>query len=236
MTNTEELKPIELNLFVSKEYVVTFHKKPLASISQVRDEVIRKKETSILSGADMLVHSILDRLVDRYLPILTEHERRIDEIEDRLFDGAGADFLRQVLRVQKEVLFLRRIMNPQRETMSHLSRSARSFVRPKNLIYFRDIYDHLFQFHQMAEELHATLNSIMQVHFSHVSHQLNNVIKTMTILATLALPMMVISGIYGMNFPNMPELGWKYGYFLVIALMALVSISLLVWMRMRKWF
>lgn len=233
--NGEELKPIELDLFVSKQYVVTFHKAPLPNITEVRDEIRRKKGAAFLEGTDTLVHAILDRLVDRYLPVLTEHERRIDEIEERLFGGTGEDFLRRILKIQKDILFLKRIMSPQQETMSHLSRSARSFVRPKNLIYFRDIYDHLFRYHQMTEELLGMVNSILQVHFSHLSHRLNDVMKTMTVIATLALPMIVVSGIYGMNFAHMPELEWRYGYYVVIGLMIVISVSLLAWMKMRKW-
>ena len=234
-TADEELKTIELDLFVSKSYVVTFHKAPLPSITQLRDQIRRENGSTVLEGTDTLVHAILDRLVDHYLPILTEHERRIDEIEERLFAARADDFLRRILKIQKDVLFLKRMMSPQRETISHLSRSARSFVRPKNLIYFRDIYDHLFRYHQMAEELHGMVNGILQIHFSHVSHRLNQVIKTMTVIATLALPMIVVSGIYGMNFAHMPELEWRYGYFFVIGLMVLISVSLLSWMKMKKW-
>jgi magnesium transporter len=230
-----ELQTLELDLFVNKNFVVTFHKFPIPSVTRIRDEVRRKKGAPLGEGSDMLVHSMLDRLVDDYHPVIAGHERRIDEIEDHLFEQSGDHFLRQILKTQKEVLFLKRIMSPQRETISHLSRGARSFVKPKNLIYFRDIYDHLFRYHQMAEELNGILNGIMQVHFSHVSHRLNQVIKTMTVIATLALPMMVISGVYGMNFESMPELTWEYGYFLTLGLMVVVSSSLLLWMKTKKW-
>jgi magnesium transporter len=232
----EELKTAELNLFVNKNYVVTFHKQPIPSIQSVRNDVMRRQGTPLSDGTDMLVHAILDRLVDRYLPVLTEHERRIDEIEDKLFEDAGDDVLRRILDAQKDVLFLRRIMSPQRETMSHLSRSAHSFVQSNHLIYYRDIYDHLFRYHQMAEELHGVLNGVLQVYFSHVSFKLNQVIKTLTVIATIGLPPVVIASIYGMNFKAMPELTWEWGYFFSLGLMTLSSIVLVVFMKVKKWF
>jgi magnesium transporter len=235
-TEEDEFRTVELNLFVNKHYVVTFHKEPIQSLSQVREDA-RKSTGSVMGeGTDMLAHAILDRLVDRYLPVLTEHGRRLDEIEDRLFDNTGDEFLRKILKIQKDVLYLRRVMSPQRETMSHLSRSARSFVRPKNLIYYRDIYDHLFRYHQMAEELHALCNGILQVYFSHVSLKLNQVIKTLTVIATIGLPPVVIASIYGMNFKAMPELSWEWGYFFSLGLMTVSSAILVVYMRLKKWF
>lgn len=229
------LNTIELDIFVSKNYVVTFHKEAIPSIAQIKELVIRKPAL-MCEGTDMLVHAILDRLVDRYLPVLTEHDRRIDEIEDQVFEETSETILQKILKVQKDILLLKRIMGPQRDTMSHLSRTVQSFVRPKNLIYFRDIYDHLFQFYQMAEEMDGLLKGIIQIYFSHASNQLNQAIKTMTVLATIALPSIVIASIYGMNFRHMPELAWPYGYYFSLGLMAASSAVLLIWMKVKKWF
>lgn len=236
MVPGEELRTVELNIFVNKNYVVTFHKEPIQSIAQVRDALSRKQSSSLFEGTDVLVHAILDRLVDNYLPVLTEHERRIDLIEDQVFEQEGEGFLSRILKIQKDILFLKRIISPQRDTMSHLSKTVQSFVRPKNLIYFRDIYDHLFQFYQKAEELDGQLKGILQIYFSHVSTELNQVIKKLTILATVALPSVIIASIYGMNFKHMPELQWEHGYFTVMGLMILTSIGLFVWMKQKKWF
>ncbi len=232
----EELKTIELDLFVNKNFVVTFHEEPVQSVVQVRELVSRSLDAFVPDGTDMLVHSILDRLVDNYLPVVTSYERRIDEIEDQMFEDGQNNFLPRILKLQKDVLYLKRIIAPQREVMSQLTRSARSFVRPKNLIYFRDIDDHLFRFYQMSEELLGLLNGALQVHFSHLSHRLNEVIKTMTVLGTIALPIMALSSIYGMNFKHIPELQWEYGYYYVLGVMTLISVILLVYMKVKKWF
>ncbi len=232
----DELETIELDMFVNKNFIVTFHREPVQSVAQVREYMSRKVDAFIPDGVDMLAHAILDRLVDNYLPVVTEHERRIDELEDFLFQDGRRDFLPRVLKLQKDTLYLKRIIGPQREVLSQLSRSARSFVRPKNMIYFRDIEDHLFRFYQMAEEIHGVLNGILQIHFSHASHKLNEVIKTLTVLATIGLPPVVIASIYGMNFKIMPELEWEWGYFFSLGLMSLSCAIVVIFLKWKKWF
>ena len=218
----EELRTIEVDIFVSKNYVVTFHKDPVQSITQLRDQIHRKSDAMMAEGSDMLLHVILDRLVDQYLSVLTEQERKIDEIESQIFTD-DKNFLPKLLKIQKDVLYLKRIITPQQETINNLSRTGTGIIRPKRVVYFRDIYDHLFRFYQMAEELHALLNGMLQIHFSHVSAKLNEVIKMMTVIATLSMPPMVIASIYGMNFQHMPELEWQWGYYFSLGLMTLSS-------------
>lgn len=231
----EELKTIEVDIFVSKNYVVTFHKDPVQSISQLRDQIHRKSDAMMAEGSDMLLHAILDRLVDQYLSVLTEQERKIDEIEDQIFTD-NKNFLPKLLKIQKDVLYLKRIIGPQQETINNLSRTGTGIIRPKRVVYFRDIYDHLFRFYQMAEELHALLNGMLQIHFSHVSAKLNEVIKMMTVIATLSMPPMVIASIYGMNFQHMPELEWQWGYYFSLGLMTLSSAIVVIYMKIKKWF
>ena len=234
--SAEELKTIELDIFVSKNYVVTFHKQPVQSISQFRDLLAKKSDTFMTEGSDMLLHTILDRLVDRYLPVIADQERKIDIIEEKIFSENKDNVLPSILKIQKDVIYLKRIIAPQQETVGNLSRSARSFIKPKNMVYFKDIYDHLFRYYQMTEQLHSLLTGILQVYFSHVSTKLNEVIKTMTVIATIGIPPTVIASIYGMNFKHMPELYWEWGYFFSLGLMTLSSAIILIYMKIKKWF
>ncbi len=235
MDAKNEVKANELELFISNNYLVTFHKAPIFAISDVKNLIERKGGAPLIQGIDMLAHAILDRLVDRYLPILIEHDRRIDEIEDKIFDGEGEEMLQKILEAQKAILHLKRVIGPQRETMNQLSRNVSAFVREDKLIYFRDIYDHLFKYYQMAEELQGMVNNILHIYFSFLSHKLNQAIKTMTILATIALPPVVIASIYGMNFEFMPELRWPHGYWIALMFMFLISFCLLLWIKIKKW-
>lgn len=232
----EELKTIEFDIFLNGNYCVTVHKKPIRSVENVR-EILQKRTTSLLStGCEMIVHAILDRLVDNFHPILNHYDSKIDELEARIFNNSGNDLLADILHIQKNIWHLRRVIGPQRDTINQLSRSSTPFIKKKNLIYFRDVYDHLFQTYQTTEALCELLNGILQVHFSHASTKLNEVMKTMTVLATMALPSVVIASIYGMNFKAMPELEWEWGYFFAIALMVLSSVIVTIYMKWKKWF
>ncbi len=233
----EQLTTIEVDIFVSKNYVVTFHQQAVQSITQLREILNKQGLTNLMSeGTDLLLHAVLDRLVDRYLSVITDQERKIDEIEDQIFNDQVKDLLPRILKIQKDVLYLKRIIGPQQETVNNLIRGSHGLIKSKNTLYFRDVNDHLFKFYQMAEQLHALLNGILQVYFSHTSTKLNEVIKMMTVIATIGFPPVIIASIYGMNFRNMPELDWRWGYYFSLALMTMSSAILLIYMKFKKWF
>ncbi|MBI4387445.1 MAG: magnesium/cobalt transporter CorA [Candidatus Omnitrophica bacterium] len=236
MKSREEVSTVELDIFLNKNYVVTVHKQAIRSVEQVCETVSKKGSSYFGNGIEMLVHALLDRLVDNFMPVLNQFEEKIDAIENEIFQESSPAFLDRILRVQKDIWYLRRIVGPQRDTINHLSRNASAFIRQKNLIYFRDVYDHLFQIYQSVESSHEILNGILQVYFSHASAKLNEVIKTLTVIATIGLPPLVIASIYGMNFKHMPELFWEHGYFFSLGLMSLSSVIVLTWMKWKKWF
>ena len=232
---TKELGTIELNIFFSENYIVTFHKEPVASIAQVRALVQKNPLLLMAQGSDLLAHSLLDHLVDSYSPVLHQYDEIIDDLEKELFKNPSSDYLSTLLQVKQDIFTLRRIVGPQRDTVSLLTRKHTIFIDHKHLIYFRDIYDHLFRMYKMAEGFHENLTSILQVYFSYSSNKLNEVMKRLTVLASLTMPAVIIASIYGMNFNHMPELVWKHGYLFSIGLMAIVSISMLIWMKIKKW-
>lgn len=230
-----ELRTIELDIFLGKNFVVTFHKEPLKSITQIRENTAKKAELLLGYGADRLVHAILDQLVDNYTPVLDEYDEKIDAVEEEIFNNPGPDFLTGLMRTKHNIFTLRRIIAPQRDMINFLTRNPTAFIKPKHLMYFRDVYDHLFRLYGIAEGFHEAINSILQAYFSYSSHRLNEVMKRLTILATLSMPVVMIASIYGMNFQHMPELAWRYGYYLSLALMAVTGVGMLVWMKLKKW-
>ena len=229
-----KLKTVELDIFLGKNYVVTFHKEPVKSIQQVRD-IVKRSETMMNQGSDLLVHNILDHLVDNYLPVLDYYDSQIDNLEEHLVNDPPKDYLSTLMQLKRDIFNLRRTVSPQRDTIYFLTRNPTPFIKPKNVAYFRDIYDHLFRIYGMAEGYHENLTSILQVYFSFQSHKLNDIMKRMTILATLTMPSVIIASIYGMNFRHMPELNHPYGYLGSLGLMALISVGMLVWMKFKKW-
>ncbi len=231
----EALGTSELDIFIGSNYVVTVHRNPLECVAQIRDSAVKKTTTIMSGGPDILAHAILDRLVDNYLPVLDEYDVKIDALEKEMFNHASKNFLQTLLQTKQDIFNLRRILGPQRDTVYSLTRNPNRFIKPKNLMYFRDIYDHLFQIHSMAETYHENLNNILQVFFSYSSFKLNEVLKHLTVLATVTMPPVIIASIYGMNFKHFPELDWAMGYPFAIGLCVLSSLGTLVWMKFKKW-
>lgn len=229
------LATTELDVFLGKNYVVTFHKAPIKGVQLVRETLAKKPEVLMGHGPDLLVHAILDYLVDNYEPVLSQYDERIDQIEEELFNHPNKDYLAAILQVKRDVFQLKRTVAPQRDTLNFLTRTPTAFIKPKHMMYFRDVYDHLFRIYGMVEGFHELIPSILQVYFSQSSHTLNEVMKRMTILATLSMPAVMIASIYGMNFQHMPELEWRYGYFICLGLIFVTSVGMLIWMKFKKW-
>ncbi len=231
----KELAAVELNIFVGENCVVTFHKEPIAGIVQVRD-VVQKKAQVLMGGtSDLLAHSILDHLVDSYLPVLHDYDEKIDTLEKHMFESGSKDYLHTLLQIKQDIFMLRRIVAPQRDTVYSLTRNPTRFIKTKNLMYFRDVYDHLLRIYSMTESYHDTLNSILQVYFSYTSTKLNEVMKRLTVLATITMPPVIIASIYDMNFKHFPELDWPWGYPFALGLCLLSSLAMLVWVKIKKW-
>ncbi len=231
----EKLAATELDIFLGKNYIVTFHKAPIRSVQQIRDSIQKKPDIHMGHGSDLLVHALLDCLVDTYMPVVEHYDEKIDSIEEAMFNSPDKSYLASVMQVKRDIFTLRRTVAPQRDTMNYLTRTPTPFIKPKHMMYFRDIYDHLFRIYGIVEGFHEMIPGILQVYFSHSSHTLNEIMKRMTILATLTMPAMIVASVYGMNFHFIPELSWKHGYFFSLGLMFLISIAMLIWMKFKKW-
>lgn len=230
-----ELETAELDIFLGKNYVVTYHKTPVRSVEQVR-EIIRKKNGFVMgSSATLLTHAVLDRLVDNYMPVLDRYDEKIDLLEDEAFKQVGERYLSTLLQIKHDLSTLRRAVAPQRDIIYYLTRSAGDFVTPEQVVYFRDIYDHLFRIMGLTESFHEKIGILMQVYFSYSSNNLNTIMKRMTALATLSMPSLIIASIFGMNFHRMPELDHPYGFHMSMAVMIITGVVMLVWMKWKKW-
>jgi magnesium transporter len=169
------------------------------------------------------------------LPVFDFYDDKINKLEDEMFNNSYKNYLSVLLQARRDLNNLRRILAPQREALHFLTRNSSRFIKAKHMVYFRDVYDHIFRVVALTESYHDTLSSVMQAYFSYQSNKLNEIMKRMTVLATLTMPTVMIASIYGMNFQHMPELNHPLGYFGSLALMAFVSIGMLVWMKLKKW-
>jgi len=235
VTPEEELATSEMEIFLGPNYVVTFHRSAISGVEQVRTLVQKRPDTYLGRGSDILFHALLDRLVDNFMPLIDRYDHKIDELEEHIFTDPPADYLGTVLQVKHDMFTLRRIIAPIRDAVHFLIRTPSPFIRSNHLIYFRDIYDHLFRIYGLAEAFHEAVASVLQAYFSYSSNKLNEGMRRMTVMATLTMPFIIIASIYGMNFEHMPELSWKWGYPLSIVLSIGISVVMLVWMKLKKW-
>jgi magnesium transporter len=229
------LHTVELDVFLGPNYVITFHKEPIKSIDNIREYARRKPEGCLGRGADLLVYSILDQVVDQYMPVIEGYEDVIDQVEDQIFHNGDKNCLEEMVQLKRDVFHFRRTIAPQRDALNFLTRNEIPYIREENKIYFRDVYDHLFKIYGIVEGFHEAISGVLQAYFSYSSHTLNKTIQRMTVMATISMPPIMIASIYGMNFQHMPELSHPYGYLFSLILMAFLSIGMLAFMKWKKW-
>lgn len=230
----EGLKVSELDLFMGRNSLVTVHQDDHRIFDYLYARAERD-ERLMARGVDFLFHAVIDTVVDNYNTTLDILEYEIDEVEDSVLAEPDPDTVRSIFTLRRDILHLKRVVLPQREVVSRLSRGQFDLISEKATLYFSDIYDHLVRIHDVADAEWQTLNSSQEVYFSAVSTKTNQIIKVLTIFTVLFIPPTFLVGLWGMNFENMPELDWDYGYYFALALMLMVVIGLLVFFRRKKW-
>ena len=225
----------EMALFIGKNYVVSSHDVPSRSIASVMGRV-KADGRPMRRGADMLAHDIMDALVDNIMPTIDELNEKCADIEAEVVEHPRKETLSSILQLKRSVLALNRVMSPQRELVSTLARGDYAVISEKAQIYYRNIYDHLVRIETLTQNLRDLADSALATYLSSVSNRMNEVMKVLSVVAAIFLPLALVAGIYGMNFAYMPELQWRYGYFGAIGGMAALATSLVVYFRKKKWF
>jgi magnesium transporter len=231
---SEVVETTELALFLGKNYVVTSHDVPMRSVSSMLDRV-QKDGRIMRKGADFLAHDIVDALVDNIMPVIEEMDEKNDQLEAEALHEPKRETLMSIMQLKRSILALTRVSLPQREIMNGLSRGEYALISERAQIYYRNIYDHLVRIEMLTLGLRDMAESVLSTYLSSVSNRMNEVMKVLTLIATIFIPLTFVAGIYGMNFVNMPELEWKYGYFIILIVMAVIGISLVFWFRRRRW-
>jgi magnesium transporter len=224
----------EINYCLGKNFLITAHDNKVGTLC-TSQERIRKQSPMMMSGADFLLYSILDCLVDSYFPIITEFDDMVDDMSDELFSEPSNTTLKKIYNLKNEIMFLRRTIGPQADVMSLIARGEFPFISPVNSVYFRNIYDNLVRLNDIVGTSRDVITGAMEAYVSVVSNRLNEIMKTLTIIATIMMPLTLIASIYGMNFKYMPELSSKYGYPSAIVSMAVITIVMLIYFKRKKW-
>jgi len=233
--NKRRMESEQVSLILAKGWVLSFQETPGDVFDGVRDRIRKGKGRIRKKKADYLLYALLDAIVDGYFTILEHFGEEVEHLEERLVKDANAKILHKINDLKREALFLRRSVWPLRETLSGLQRSGSKLVAHDTLPFVRDVYDHTIQVIDTVETLRDMVSGMLDIYLSSVSNKMNEVMKVLTIIATIFIPLTFLTGLYGMNFLNMPELHWHYGYFFVLGFMFLLFLGELWYFRKKGW-
>ncbi|MEW6178297.1 MAG: magnesium/cobalt transporter CorA [Chloroflexota bacterium] len=225
----------ELNIFLGKNFVVTSALKKIPAVENLKKR-LERDERLYQNGSDFLCHAILDQVVDDFIPHLDQLEEEIDQLEEVVLYKPDPRILERVLKLKHHTMNLRRVIAPQREVINRLCRDDFSMIDPYSRMYFRDIYDHLVRIYDVLDGIRDMTTSALEVYLNATSLKLNEVMKALTIVSTIFLPLSFVAGIYGMNFEYMPELTWRWGYPMVWVIFIAIAVGMITYFKKRKWF
>jgi magnesium transporter len=233
---TGELNSEQVSIVIGENYLISFQEGLEGDVFEpVRLHLDNAKARMRLGGPDFLLHAILDVIVDNYFLVLEKLAERIEDIEDALIDNPTTAVVHEIYRLKRQMLFLHKAVWPLREMVSGLQRSDSQLIRPDSLIYLKDLYDHTVQVLDTLETLRDMLTGMLDIYLSSVSNRLNEVMKVLTIIATIFMPLSFVVGLYGMNFRYMPELQWRFGYPAVLLLLTAIAGGMLFYIRKKRW-
>ena len=234
----------QISLFMGEMYVISFHAGAVDPFEAVRKRLRNRKNRIRNRGADYLLYALLDRVVDQGFPVLERFGEKIEKLEMELLDRPDQETLNHIHQTKRNLLLLRRMIWPQRELINLLLREESPLIKEDTKLYLRDCYDHSVQILDLLETYRDMTASMLDVYLSSTSHRLNEVMKVLTIIATIFIPLTFIAGVYGMNFGRkepispwaMPELDWYYGYPLIWLIMIAMVMVMVGYFKYKRWF
>ena len=231
----DEIKSEQVSIVLGPNFVISFQERPGDVFNPVRERLRNAKGRVRKMGADYLTYALVDMIVDNYFAILENFGERIECIEEELIDKPSPDKLQVIQTLKRELIFLRKSVWPLRELISGLERSESPLIADTTPIYLRDVYDHTIQVIDTVESHRDMVSGMLDTYLSSVSNRMNEVMKVLTIIATIFIPITFVAGIYGMNFQNMPELSWPWGYFGALGVMGCIGATMVLYFRRKGW-
>jgi magnesium transporter len=238
LTMEEDLNKIDteqIALFFGKDFLLSFQEKEDDNFASVRNRLLVASGKIRRRGTDYLAYALLDTIVDYYYPILDHIDDQINAVEASILKEPTQEDKSTIHQLKRQLLTLRKAIVPLREAVNRFSRLDNPLVSDDTLIFVRDLYDHVYQIIDTIETYRDLLNGLYDLYLSEFSYRTNNVMQVLTIISTVFIPLTFLAGIYGMNFKNMPELEWRYGYFGLWGVMLLTVAASLLYFRRKKW-
>lgn len=234
MAESEIVETAELAIILGTHFVVSNHNLPLHSVEAIR-QMVEKDGRPMRRGADFLVHALSDALIDNVLPTVDQMSDIAEEIEEEVIRNPQQATLEAILKLKRSTLRIHRVMAPQRELLNRLSRGEFTLIREEARIFYRDVYDHLVRIEDLNQTTRDRADNALSTYLSSVANRQNETMKVLSMVATIFLPLTLLAGIYGMNFENMPELKWSWGYFAVLGLMGAAIVSVVYKFWANRW-
>ncbi|MBM7646285.1 magnesium transporter [Scopulibacillus daqui] len=231
--NQKTLESEEVDLFVGHNFIVTFHYAPLKEIDIVWERVLSNREIWH-HGSSYVSYMIIDKLVDGYFPAVYQIEDQLNEIEDK--EANRGSLMDEVFDIRSDLLKLRRTVVPMRDLLYRILNSDRLNIVKEQRAYYMDVHDHLLKLAEIIESNREITSDMRDNYLSLNSFRMNKIMITLTIISSVFIPLTFIAGVYGMNFDNMPELHWRYGYFMILGVMTLIGVLMVLWFKLKGWF
>ncbi len=231
----KEISTEQIALYAGADFVLSFQEKPDDTFQSVRERILHNGGRIRKRGADYLLYALMDTIVDHYFIVLDRMEESLEKHEHEILTAPDENTKSRIHQLKLQVLALKKSIYPLREAINGFSRCDNALVKEDTRIFIRDIYDHTIQIIDTLENWRDILNGLFDLYLSQLSYRMNNVMQMLTIISTIFIPLTFVAGIYGMNFDNMPELRWHYGYFLILGIMLCIALGLLAVFKRRGW-
>ena len=233
--NDNEMKIEQVSLILGKNYVISFQEREGDVFNSIRERIRNNIGRIRKAGVDYLIYALVDAIVDNYFIIIEKLGEKIENLEDKVISRPKPANLRVIHKLRRDLIFLRKSVWPLREVISILQRGESSLILESTNVYLRDVYDHTIQVIDTVETLRDIISGMLDIYLSSVSNRMNEIMKVLTIIATIFIPLTFITGIYGMNFRNMPEIKWVWGYPVVLLGMLIIGIIMVIYFKRKKW-
>lgn len=230
-----EPKIEQVSLILGSNFVISFQERKGDVFDSVRERIRNAKGRIRKLGADYLTYALIDIIVDNYFIVLEKIGEEIESVEEELVSNPKPKSLHEIHRLKREMIFFRKSIWPLRELINGLARGESALIKESTGIYLRDVYDHTIQVIDTVETYRDMLSGMHDTYLSSISNRMNEIMKVLTIIATIFIPLTFLAGVYGMNFKFMPELEWRWGYFALLSVMFVILISMVVFFRKKRW-
>ena len=231
----EEIIVDQVSIIIGPNYILSFQEREGDVFNPVRERFENPASRLRKSGVDYLAYSLIDSVVDNYFLILEHFGEEIEYLEEDLIIKPKPDILKSIQKYKRDMIILRKSVWPLRELINGLQRVESDLIKGTTRIYLRDVYDHTIQVIDSVEDFRDILSSMVDIYLSSISYRMNDVMKVLTVIATIFIPLTFIAGVYGMNFEYMPELKWRWGYPAIMFVMTFIGVSMFVYFKKRKW-